>query len=99
MRPPVTTVLLLPFCAALLTACAAPAQPRVVTEIRVVRVEIPAQLLTCKDAPAPPARGTQRDVARCLVETGEAGEDCRVKLRRVRALSGDRKSNRLNSSH
>lgn len=66
-------------------------QPRIVTKVEYVRVEIPPQLLSCM--PEPQARAawkTQRQVALYLIKLSEAGEDCRVKLAAVKAWAGIR---------
>lgn len=84
MRLPAKTLRWLPFCAALLTGC--DLAPRLgLTEIRIERPKIDPALLTCRDEPAPPADGTQRDAAAFIVDLREAGADCRANLAGVRA--------------
>jgi hypothetical protein len=70
--------------AAVLTGCAATTDP----EVRVVEVrpEVPASLLSCQPEPEPPESGTQRDVARFVLDLAEAGADCRGKLNAVRGM-------------
>lgn len=66
-------------CALLSTGCAvAPAPP-----------VLPPALLSCRDAPEPPAAGAG-DVALgvWIVDLAEAGEDCRARLREVRGVVG-----------
>lgn len=70
---------------ALLTACGTP-EVRTVPVVKIERPEIPAGLLTCDPAPAVPVAETQRQVAAYVVDLWEAGEDCRVKLGKVRGL-------------
>lgn len=79
--------ILLPLlCSVLLGACAS---PDVVTRVEYVRQEIPAELLTCYDAPAAPADGaTLREVTLYALDLDAAGQDCRDKLRAVRATAG-----------
>lgn len=83
---------LLPPCSLLfLTACAATSElpPRVVTEVKVERVQLPAALLTCDDAPSVPQPPvTQRVLAGYVVDLAAAGDDCRKKLNQIKALSG-----------
>lgn len=77
---------------ATLAACASP-EPRIVERVRLVRVEVPAELLTCAEAPPRPALACalgdgrpavcDRDAAAYGLAVEEAGEDCRAKLRAV----------------
>ena len=51
-----------------------------------LRPDIPAPLLACQPAPAPPDLGVprwDRALADFLLDQGAAGEDCRAKLRAV----------------
>ncbi len=68
-----------------LTGCAGgpPAAPRV----EVVRMTVPAALLSCQPAPVPPAMADDRDLARYILALSDAGDDCRDRLSRVRELS------------
>jgi len=79
-------ILLAAAAAAVLTGCAETTDPgmRVVE----VRPEVPSSLLSCQPAPEPPPpeSGTQRDVARFVLDLAEAGADCRGKLGAVRGL-------------
>lgn len=79
---PMTVLLRLCFCAALLlpTGCA-----RSVPTIRLQRLEPPSGLLTCESQPgAPTGNFTQRTVADFILRLAAAGEDCREKLAAVR---------------
>lgn len=58
----------------LLTGCARP------------RVAVPASLLECQAQPALELTMDDHAVARWMLDTVEAGEDCRAKLRLVRGL-------------
>lgn len=62
-------------CAALCVGCSSPAA-------------VPAPLLTCRDAPAVPVDGTQRDVAHYVIDLHAAWADCYGRLGRVRELVG-----------
>lgn len=65
---------------AFLSGCAS--EP--IIEVRYVRQEIPASLLTCKPAPEIPGAGaTQREVAGFIVDLYDSGEDCRSSLQAV----------------
>ncbi len=90
MRLQAMTALSLLFSAGLLTACAAatPPPPRLITSLERVPVSVPAPLLTCEPAPAPPSTGTQRQVASYVVDLWSAGQDCRDKLGQVRGIVG-----------
>jgi hypothetical protein len=69
------------------TGCASPPEPRLQTRIQIEQVAIPAELLTCQAAPAPPAVPyTQADVAAYIVDLHSAGADCRERLARIAAL-------------
>lgn len=70
-------------CAALSTACAE--MPPAV-EIRTVRQNVPAALLSCPEHPVPPEAPDDHAVAAYVLALAEAGEDCRSKLARVRAV-------------
>ena len=61
-------------CGLLLTGCA----PR--------KVAVPASLLECQPQPALELTMDDHAVARWLLDTVDAGEDCRAKLRLVRGL-------------
>jgi hypothetical protein len=82
MRRLQTTLLWLPCCAALLTGCdRAQDLPRLFTETRIERPQVPPELLACADAPATPAAGaTQRAAASYMAGLWSALEDCRGKL-------------------
>lgn len=68
----------------LLAACASEPLP---PEVRVERVEVPAVLLSCAEAPSvPPGPVTSRDAARIVVELHAAWADCHGKLGEVRGL-------------
>lgn len=73
----------------LLAGCASSAPARLIPEIRVQPVPIPAPLLSCAPDPAPPggeAAGdiTDRDIAAYMIELWAAGADCRETLEAVR---------------
>lgn len=85
MPRPLMTALWPLFSAALLTACGTP-EVRTVPVVKIERQKIPAGLLTCDPAPAVPVAETQRQVAAYVVDLWAAGEDCRVKLGKVRGL-------------
>lgn len=76
-RAPAWTVLLSGLC---LTAC------DTLTEVRVVRQEIPASLLRCRPRPVVPVLSTDADLALWIEDEISAGEDCRSRLARVREL-------------
>ena len=78
-------LLSLPCCAALLTGCET-VQHLGLTEVRVERPKVDPTLLACPDEPAPPAAGTQRDVAAFIVDLREAGATCRGNLAAVRQV-------------
>lgn len=64
-------------------------KPGALPELRIVRPEVPAHLLSCEDEPPDPADQpglTQKDVARYVVILRNAGRDCRAKLGAVRGL-------------
>jgi hypothetical protein len=88
MRRLPTTLLWLLCCAALSSGCASsPALPRLFTETRIERPQVPAALLTCSDAPALPGEAsTQRTVASYIADLAGAWEDCRAKLAAVGKL-------------
>lgn len=84
-----TSALLALACLPLLQACGTATGVRTVTEERVTRLEIPAELTdSCADHPGmPDARtATQRDVALLIVGQYEAWRDCRVRFDALRAL-------------
>lgn len=57
-----------------------------------VRIPLPAGLLSCAAEPVPPAKPyTQRAVALWLIDLADAGADCRGKLDEVRALEAGRR--------
>jgi hypothetical protein len=66
-----------------------------VTSLRIKRLLPPADLLSCPDAPDPPAPDPgaallrQSQVAEHLIAVWEAGEDCRAKLRAIQAWAAD----------
>lgn len=62
--------------------------PPMVTEVKYIRQQVPAQLLDCAAQPVPPRVASQRDVALYLLDLAEAGEDCRSKLDAVRGVVG-----------
>lgn len=79
--------MLRPFVVAGVFALAACASDPLPSEIRVERVEVPAVLLTCADAPVvPPGPVTSRDAARIVVELHRAWADCHGKLGEVSGL-------------
>ena len=82
-----TTPPLLLFLAALLISCG-PQAP--IPEVRLQRLEPPAALLVCAEAPPPPARAglTQGRVAEYLVSYAAAHRDCEARLAGVRAWVG-----------
>jgi hypothetical protein len=61
-------------CGLLLTGCAQP------------KVAVPASLLECQPQPALELTMDDHAVARWMLDTVDAGEDCRGKLRLVRGL-------------
>lgn len=75
-------------CAGLLTACQTnpyamkPYKP--VTKVEIHTPHVPDALLNCRKNPGKPsAKGTQRDVARYVIQLHAAGNDCRYKLGKV----------------
>ena len=66
--------LIVGLCGLLLTGCA----PR--------KVAVPASLLECQPQPALELAMDDHAIARWLLDTVDAGEDCRGKLRLVRGL-------------
>lgn len=50
------------------------------------RVAVPASLLECQSQPALELTMDDHAIARWLLDTVDAGEDCRAKLRLVRGL-------------
>jgi len=94
MPRPKTTVLLLPFFAPFLTACAGiltpapPPDPVVVTEVRTERPTVPSHLLECPPLPDPPAGPdyTSRDVALWLPRHVYAAEVCRSNVEAIRDM-------------
>ena len=84
-------ILLLPCSLLFLTACAATSElsPRVVTEVKVERVQLPAALRACDGAPSVPQPPvTQRVLAGYVVDLVATGDDCRNKLNQINALYG-----------
>ncbi len=84
------TIPLLLFSLLLLTACGANGEqpPRVITELKVERIRLPADLLSCENAPSvPQAPVTQRVLAGYVVDLAMAGDDCRKKLHHIKAFS------------
>ena len=77
-RALVLAAALLPLAAALLplAGCAAPAP--VLTRVQMVRVTVPAGLLSCEEEPAIGTMTMQSQVADYLVQLREAGADCRA---------------------
>jgi hypothetical protein len=75
-------------CLALLsTACASVnPPPRLAVQDRLLRPELPDELLTCAVAPEVPELRTEDAVARYVVALWSVGDDCRGKLARLRAL-------------
>ena len=77
----------------LLTVCAMLAgcsQARLQTQVRIERLAIPAELLTCQPAPEPPdVPYTQADVAIYIVDLHSAGADCRERLARIAQLQNN----------
>ena len=71
LRIPALTAAL---CGLLLTGCAQP------------KVAVPASLLQCQAQPGLDDVMDDHAVARWMLDTVEAGEDCRAKLRLVRGL-------------
>lgn len=56
-----------------------------------VRPPIPPSLLACQPAPEPPPDPlTDTALALWIVDLAAAGDDCRARLARVRALVADR---------
>lgn len=77
---------LLPCCLALsmLSGCGT---SRLQTQVQIERITLPPELLSCADAPEPPAEPyTQADVAGYIVDLHSAGADCRERLARIAAL-------------
>ena len=73
-------MLLLPLLCVLLARCAAAPEPTL------VRPDVPPQLLTCAQAPAPPDLNVARwdeVLANWVLDLSAAGADCRAKLRAV----------------
>lgn len=71
------TVLWLPFCGMLLTACTAP-----MPQVKLIKPEVPQSLLTCADAPSQPTPdATQRDVASWAARLWYTHGDCKSKLK------------------
>ncbi len=75
--------LLAPFFVGPLTACG---PTKIITETQWLKVEIPAELLTC--APEPPKGNltSQKDVGKLMNGVKSAGQDCRRKLGEVKQL-------------
>lgn len=66
------------------------AAPKLQTQLRIERLEIPADLLNCTPAPEPPAAPyTQADVAAYIVDLHSAGDDCRERLARIAQLQNN----------
>jgi hypothetical protein len=66
-------------------------QARLQTQVRIERLAIPSELLTCQPAPEPPASPyTQADVAAYIVDLHSAGADCRERLARIAELQTNR---------
>lgn len=80
MRRSLANACLLILSAPLWTACAAPPAPVV------VRQTVPPGLLSCQPQPDIPATRDARVIAVLIVDLAAAGDDCRSKLGRVRAL-------------
>jgi hypothetical protein len=74
-----------------LTGCdRAPALPRLFTETRIERPQVPPELLACASAPATPAAGaTQRAAASYMAGLWSALEDCHGKLAILAKLLAD----------
>jgi len=70
-------------CALHLTGCANPGPPVL------LRPVVPASLLICQPQPVPP-NSDDTALALWIMDLAAAGEDCRGRLVRVRALVGDR---------
>lgn len=51
-----------------------------------IKLTVPAPLLTCADDPAPPSGDFAEEVRRWIIELWGAGQDCRDKLAAVAAL-------------
>ena len=83
--------LFLSLCALSLTACAAPRQPEVVTQIKVEKVKPPIELLTCLDEPVspPPEYLTvgrwDRAVAVYILMWAQAHADCKARIEALKA--------------
>lgn len=56
-------------------------------ELRLVRADVPASLLTCKVSPAVPVEPVNDpQVAGYILDLWDAGDDCRQRLAEVRQL-------------
>lgn len=80
-------ILVAAFLAPFVAGCTDPASPRVVTRLRVERVQVPDDLLVCEEIPKPaPNLTLQSEVGRYLIDLYGAALDCRRKLSAVREL-------------
>jgi len=67
-----------------MTACA---DRYVVPEVRVEKVEIPAELMSCAAEPPPPSRaGTIGEFGAWVADLRAAGQDCRAKVDAIREI-------------
>jgi hypothetical protein len=71
-----------------LTSCGTTPETKILREVQVERLQVPPSLLDCAPSPAPPSDGTQRDVARYVVDLWQAHQDCRGKVKALRGLVG-----------
>ncbi len=62
--------------------------------VTVLQQEVPQSLLHCKDQPASPKAGTQRDAGNYIIDLADAGQDCRTKLNTVRGLLDDQETSK-----
>jgi hypothetical protein len=67
-----------------LTGCGGAPPP--LPKVEVHRITVPSSLLSCQPHPPPPALTDDRDLARYILALADAGDDCRDRLGRVRAL-------------
>ncbi len=73
----------------MLTACG-PA--RLQTQLRIERLAIPPELLSCQMTPQPPVPPySQADVAAYIVDLHSAGDDCRERLARIAAIQNNQR--------
>lgn len=67
-----------------LTACGSGPPP--LPRVEVQRLTVPAMLLSCQPQPVPPMTADDRQLALYILALADAGDDCRDRLARVKAL-------------